>query len=759
LKKYSVVGKSLPRVDAEVKVTGDAIFTYDIAVPRMLYGAILRSPHSHARIISVNTSEAEKLPGIKAVITGEEVKEKGDIQPGLEPVLAFDYVRFIGQGVAAVAAVDPCTALEALKLIEVEYEILPAVVDLREAMREGSALANASAASNVSETQIYEWGEIEKGFEEADYIREDAIELQNVHVCYMETTVAIADYEGNGKLTFWSSTQVPENIQNGLANILGLKAVDVRVIVPYVGGAHSNKINVYSFMVITSLLSRKSGRPVKLGLSREELLTEGRGTTPFIIKMKTGIKKNGTLAAMHCRLIAAGGPFLSPGVEGKRQSGGGWMSATYLPFPYRLPNIKFEGQTVMTNHVYGGQRGTGRTPIRIAYECHMNNIAASLNIDPLELRLRNALRTGDVAANGGKMHSCGLTGCLKTIARKTRWKERRGKLGSGRGLGLACYNYHTGSSFNRISSAAFVQVHDDGTANLIIGQPELGNGAHTVFSQIVAEELGLRLEDVRVSAQIDTDISPHDIGPTGSMGTHTTGNAVKAAADDARRQILRFAASRLVVKAKDLELKRGVIYLKSRPQKKISLPDLVRDLSRQDGQLILGKGTHTPKWEAISRQTGNMKDVPPNACGAIVVEIEVDKGTGHVELLKATVVHDIGFALNPALVEGQIEGQIHHGIGQALYEDHRTEAGRVLTSTFTDYRMPRSTDMPQVEITLLEIPDPRGPFGGKECAEGPQGGVAPAIIDAIYDAIGVRINSLPVTPEKIIKALKEKEAV
>lgn len=752
------MGKSLPRVDAGVKVTGDAVFTCDIKVPRMLYGAILRSPHSHARILSIDTTKAEKLPGVKAVLTGQEVKDKGELQPGFEPVLAFDYVRFIGQGVAAAAAVDPHTAAEALKLIEVEYEKLPAVVDLSEAMREGSSLANTSAASNVSETQIYQWGDIEKGFREADYIREDKIDLQNVHVCYLETTVAVADYDRNGRLTFWSSTQIPETIQNGLAGILGLKPADVRVIVPYVGGAHSNKINVYSFMVITALLSQKCGRPVKLGLSREELLTEGRGTTPFIIRMKTGVKKDGTLTAMHCHLIAAGGPFPAPGVPGKRQSGGGWMSATYLPFPYRLPNIRFEGQTIMTNHVYGGQRGTGRTPIRIAYECHMNNIAADLNIDPVELRLCNALRTGDTAANGGKMHSCGLTGCLEQIAAKTRWKERRGKPGSGRGLGIACYNYHTGSSFNRISSAAFVHVHADGTATLITGHPELGNGAHTVLSQIVAEELGLRLEDVRVSAQIDTSVSPHDIGPTGSMGTHTTGNAVKAAADDARRQILKFAAERLGEKTKDLELKQGAIYLKSHPEKKIALFDLVRELSHRDGQPVLGKGTHTPEWEAISRETGNMKDVPPNACGAVVVEVEVDRETGHTELVKATVVHDIGFALNPALVEGQIEGQIHHGIGQALYEDHRTEVGRVLTSTFTDYRIPRSTDMPEVDISLLEIPDPRGPFGGKECAEGPQGGVAPAIIDAIYDAVGVRINSLPVTPEKIIQALKEKGA-
>lgn len=757
MQEYSVLGKRVPRVDAKVKVTGDARYTFDVVLPRMLYGAILRSPYSHARILSIDTSRAEKMPGVKAVLTGREIVDKWDVRTAQEPVLALNYVQFIGQGVAAVAAVDPYTAAEALKLIDVKYEKLPAVLDLREAMQEGSPPANTAAASNVSGKRIFQWGgDVEKGFSQADYIREDEFCPQIVHVCYLETTVSVADFSSTGNLTFWVSVQAPDIIRSALASSLKLNPASVRVIVPYVGGAHSNKNGPQNYMLVTALLSRKSGRPVKLGLTREELLTEGRGTAPLIIKMKTGVKKDGTLLALRCQTAVACGPFVPPSGLLEANDRTFWMLATYLPFPYRVPNIRFEGQAVMTNHVYGGQRGTSRTPICYAYECHIDRIAADLKIDPLEMRKRNAIQTGDILVNGGRLHSFGLSECLQKVSEMTHWQERKGKTGRNRGLGIACYNYNTGSRENRSIAGAFVQVHADGTAQLVMGETELGQGADTVMSQIVAEELGLRLDQVTVNSQIDTDICPVGSQTQGSMGTDTSGNAVRAAAEDARRQVLQIAAGRLGVKAEDLDIRQGLILAKNNPEKHLSFSELVRDACFREGKTILGKGAFTPDWEPKDSLTGNMKDVPPSGSGAMVMEVEVDTETGHTRVIKASVAHDIGFALNPALVEGQIEGQLQFGIGQALYEDHRTEEGRVLTATFTDYRIPRTTDMPEVEIALLEIPDPRGPYGGKECGEGPQAGVAPAVINAIYDAVGVRLNDMPATPEKILRALKEK---
>lgn len=759
MSKYSVIGKRLPRVDAVVKVTGETKYTIDLVLPRMLYAVTLRSPYSHAKILNIDTSRAERLPGVKAVLVGKEIAGKNGIQPGVEYGLAINNVNYMGEGVAAVAATDNDAAVEAINLINVVYEELPAVFDPEEALRPGAPRANTDLEDNILEEIKYHWGDVEKGFSQCDHIRQDKFATQSLHPCYMEPPVAIADFDVNGKLTFWTSTQDPQAIRIGLSERLEIGLGNVRVIAPYLGGGHCGKGHLHPFMVVTAALSRKSSRPVKMVLPRDEILIENRGMPPTITELKTGVKKDGTLIAMQCRTIVAAGPYRHAGEPANKVIfGTNYFFATALNLPYRLPNIRYEGYSLYTNNsVYWAQRGSGNTPARFVYESQLDMIAADLGLDPVEIRKRNALQSGDTIANKSTISTSGLTECLQKVVERTNWKERKGKLSKNRGLGIACYAHPTGPMPTRMTGAAFVHVHPDGTVTLITGAPELGQGITTVMSQIVAEVLGLPLEDVRMS-ELDTEVCPFSCGTVGSIGTYTIGNAVKAAADDTRRQILQLAASTLGTKVKDLEMGQRAVYVKDNPEKRIPFSTLAGDALVRDGKPILGKGQFTAECDPPNLETGEGNYTPNHSFGAVVAEVEVDRETGQVKVVRGTLAHDCGFALNPTLVEGQIEGQFQAGIGQAIYEERLVEKGRLLNPTFTDYRMPRSLDMPQVESIIVETVDPRGPFGAKECGEGPQGGVAPAIANAVYDAIGVRIRDLPITPAKVIRALKEKGA-
>jgi 4-hydroxybenzoyl-CoA reductase subunit alpha len=749
--KYSVIGKRLPRVDAAVKVTGETKYTFDMALPGMLFAAILRSPYPHARIMKIDTARAERLAGVKAVVTGREMAGNG-MRPGVDCGMAINHVHYVGEGVVAVAAIDNDTAMEALNLIDVVYEELPAIFDPEEALRPGAPRANTDLKDNIMVDVAYHWGDVEKGFRQCDHIRQDRLTTQSVHNAYMEPFAAIASFDTNGKLTYWISSQEPQGTRMVLAERLGIKLGDVRVIVPYVGGAHCGKGPLAPFMVVPAVLSRKSCRPVKLVLYRNEVLIENRGMPPIITELKTGVKKDGTLIAMDCRMIAAAGPYLSAEAAiGKGAFALSYLFATALNLPYRLPNIRYEGYTVHTNHSnYFAQRGSGNTPARFAYESHLDMIAADLGLDPVEIRKRNALQSGDITANKCKISTSGLAECLQKVTERTNWKERKGKLGNNRGLGIACYAHPTGPMPEGMSASAFVHVHADGTVTLIVGATELGQGIATVMSQIVAEVLGLPLEDVRMS-QLDTEVCPYAPGTMGSVGTYVIGSAVKLAADDARRQILQLAAKTLGARVEALEMAQRAVYVRDKPEKSLSFSTLFRD-----AKPILGRGRFISECKPPNLETGEGTYTPNHSFGAVVAEVEVDRETGQVKVMKGTLAHDCGFALNPTLVEGQIEGQFQAGTGQAIYEERLMEKGYLLNPTFTDYRMPRSLDMPQVEAIIVETVDPKGPFGAKECGEGPQGGVAPAIANAVYDAIGVRIRDLPITPEKVLKALKEK---
>jgi 4-hydroxybenzoyl-CoA reductase subunit alpha len=757
LSEYSVIGKRLPRVDAMAKATGEAKYTVDMTIPGMLYGVMLRSPYPHAKILNIDTTKAERLPGVKAVITCRDLVRQQDIQPGVEYGLAMENAHYAGEGVVALAAIDNDTAVEALNLIDITYEELPAVYEPMEALREGAPKANTDLPDNVMGKALYHWGDIETGFRQCDHIREDILSTQSVHGGFMEPFVAIASFDSGGKLTFWTACQLPHVVRIGLADRLGMRLGDVRMIVPYMGGSHCNRTLLDNFHIVTAVLSRKSGRPVKMVLSRDEVFIENRCICPITAELKTGVKKDGTLTAMHCKMTATEGPYLREGIPaGKWIFTHVWLFGTILALPYKLPNIKYEGYAVHTNNsLFRAQRGSTITPARFVFESQLDMIADDLGLDPIELRIKNSLQTGDVAANKYTIGSIGLTECLEKVAEHTRWRERKGKLGKNRGLGVACHVHGTGPMNYRLNATAFVHVQADGTVTLIAGLPEQGQGICTVMSQIVAEELGLLVEDIRIS-EMDTDVCPFNFGAAGSIGTYTIGNAVKSAAEDARRQILQLAAEKLGEKAEDLEMRQRSVYVRDNPEKKIPFLVLARDACLHHGKPVTGIGQLTADCDPPNLETGESQYSPNHSYGAAVAEVEVDTETGQVKVVSGTVAHDCGFALNPTLVEGQIEGQFLHGLGQALYEERLMHHGQMLNPTFADYRMPRSLDTPPVASILVETLDAKGPFGAKECGEGPQGGVAPAIANAVYDAIGVRIWDLPITPEKILKALKEK---
>ncbi len=758
MKEYSVIGKRLPRVDGIVKATGEAKYTADMVLPGMLYGKILRSPHPHARILNIDISKAKKLPGVRAVITGKDTPGKKygryqDDRPDLldEYALAMDKVRYIGDEVAAVAAIDEDTAEEALDLIDVEYEKLPAVFDPEEAMKPGAPRIHDHAEHNVALKLLRNFGDVEKGFKESDYIFEDTFTTQGQTHCFLEPHAVLASFDQSGKLTVWSSTQNPFPVRAQLARALGMPESRIRVIKPHLGGGFGGKVELLSHDVCSSLLSKKTGRPVKIVLTREEVFNATRQRHPMIMRLKTGVKSDGTLMAKECTNIADTGAYygLGPTVMA--------VNFYVLTLIYRVPNISYEGSLVYTNKpVCGAQRGYGGPQIRFADDSQMDMIAEALAIDPVELRLKNAVQPGDITLIKARITSCGFKECLQKVAERTGWRDKRGKLPGNRGIGIAGQGMVSGAKTykNPFSSGALVEPQEDGTVILFTGASDIGQGLNTVLSQIVAEELGVGIEDVRIVAA-DTEITPFDQGTSSSRATMFAGNAVRLAAADARRQLFEAVAEKLEANPEDLEARDRKIFVKGSPEKGISFSDAVLASHLEKKQPILGRGYYVPNVERPS-PTGEGNISPSYSFSAYVAEVEVDTETGRVKVSRITTAHDCGFAINPMAVEGQIEGGIQMGIGHALSEGFFREEGQTLNPSFLNYGMATSLDMPEIKTIIVETIDPEGPFGAKEAGEGTMIPTNPAIANAVYDAIGVRIKDLPITPEKILKALEDK---
>lgn len=751
-----VVGKSIPKPDAKVKVTGVAEYTGDMRFPGMLFGKILRSPYPHARVVKIDKSKAERLPGVKVVLTPKDVpnrefcaywRESKDLQrlPADERILQ-DTVRFVGDRVAALAAVDERTADEALKLIDVEYELLPAVFNEEEAMKPEAPKIHG-VEQNVAAHISMGAGNIEQGFKEADYIFEDEYKLPMQHPCPMEPHAYVADYNPVEKeLTVWSSTQGTFNVRFLLSEILGMPMNKIRVIKPFVGGGFGGK-NPIVDEPICALLAIRTGKPVKLVYSRGDELAFARRRHSVTIKLKAGFKKDGTLTAKQMKAFLNTGAYIDAGPKVTNTLGHRWMML------YRAPHIMYDGYAVYTNtSPASSMRGFGTTQQTFAWESMLDVVAEKLSIDPLELRLKNIIRSGDIDPYSGQtIASCELAECIRQGAKRIFWGKRKkgGERADNvkkRGMGMGCGTHNTGVwPYVRETSSAIVKVNEDGTASLLVGECDLGQGSETVFSQICAEALGVLPEDITVLRTADTAIAPYDIGTHSSRSTHIVGNAVKIAAENAKQQLLLEASKMLESDVKDLTCRNRKIYTRKDPEREIPLAKVAMSaLHGDEPRQIIGTSIYQPSTMS-----------PPFL--AQFAEVEVDTETGQVKVLKIVAAHDVGVAINPMLVEAQIEGGISMGLGYALTEglevDRKT--GKYLNSTLNDYKILSASEMPATEAIIVKSMEPTGPYGAKGVGEPAMVAIAPAIANAVYNAIGARIKELPITAEKILKALQK----
>jgi 4-hydroxybenzoyl-CoA reductase alpha subunit len=756
MSEYSIIGKPTTNVDGAAKVTGEAVYTFDMTLPNMLYGKLLRSPHPHARIISIDTSEAEKLPGVKAVITGKDTpggkyglwrrfRELSD-----QEVLATTKVRFIGDPVAAVAAISEDIAEKALDLIDVEYEPLPAVFEPLEAIKDDAPLVHDDFENNINNTRHIEWGNVDEAFKKADYVREDRFTFSSQHPAPTEVHGSLASYDkGSGRLTVWSSTQSPYFLQLGLADALKMREGNIRVIKPHVGGGFGGKNSTMPDSVNAAVLSMKTGRPVKIVFNREEEFTTTEHRTAMHLAVKIGLKKDGTIMAKEVKVITDGGAYTGLGATTL------YLVGTYITFPYKTPNYRYDGFRTYTNKVWASSvRSFGATPAEYASETQLDRAARDLGIDPIEIRRKNAMTSGYEAPGQYKVGSCGLLPCIDKVEKRA--KEKWTDLSKDEGVGFTAFAYMCGGIFNWIDtpyafSGAMVKVNADGTVDLFTQASDIGQGTNTVSVMICAEELGIGIEDIRLHPA-DTATTPADLGAWASRETLMNGNAVKAAAAEVKKILVRVAQMKLGENiVYDLDVKDKRIYLALRPERGFSYYEIVKDAIREnDGKPLIGIGHYTPHRKGMVS--------PAWAMGSMGIRVKVDRETGQVEVKDVIAAHDCGQAINPLGVRGQVEGSVLMGLGWGLCEDLPTDNGLILNPSFADYKIFRTRDMPQIELFDVPTYEPEGPYGAKESAEGTVAPTAPAIANAIYNAFGVQFDSNVLKPEKVLKALKEKEA-
>ena len=759
------------KVDAVSQVTGGAKYTDDLTLPRMLYGKILRSPHPHAKIVSIDTSKAEALPGVVAVMIGSELQTKYGVLPASqdETALCIDKVRFVGDGVAAVAAVDERTAQQALKLINVRYELLPSVLSMEDAQRTDLPKVHAETKyeNNVAKRVELEFDNVEKGFAEADYVREDEFFYgANTHAM-LEPHSALASFEPpnqsgsykDGHLTLWSATQTPHYVHRTIAKVLEMPASHIRVIKPHLGGGFGGKSEPFALEFCAAWLSIKSGRPVKITYTREEVFYSHRGRHATKMYLKTGVKKDGSITAVQYKSMLDGGAYGSYGIVTSYYSG------QFLTMPYKVPRYKFESTRFYTNKPPAGpKRGHGAVQPRFAFEAHLDRIAEHLGIDPAEMRLQNLVEPNSMTINSLRITSCGVKDCIDAVVKASGWYEKRGKLPRGRGIGLAASAYISGAGkeINWLGlphSGAVVKIDRGGGVTVFCGSSDIGQGSSTVLAQLTAQTLGIDIGHVRVY-EADTDLTPVDLGSYSSRVTFMAGNAVLRAAEDLKSKLLDAAAEKLQTVKENLVAQSGEILVHDDSTKRLTFIEAARLAEAKFGTLSAA-GWYAPPQLGGTYKGAGAGPSPSYSFTAHVAEVEVDEETGHVKVRKVWSAHDCGKALNKTLVEGQIEGSVHMGIGEALSEEmtytrttNETPGGLLKATSLLDYKIPTSLDTPPIEVTIVETIDPEGPMGAKEAGEGPLLVVPPAIVNAIYDAVGIHLSSVPFTPEKVLAALR-----
>lgn len=761
MSQYSVIGKRLPRVDARAKVTGQAQYAADLELPQMLWGKLVRSPYPHARILNIDTTPAERLPGVKAVVTGEDF---GNFRWGFLPTsrdeapLAVDKVRYMSEAVAAVAAIDEDIAEEATELIKVDYEELPGVFDPFEAMKEGVPQIHDYVKNNVSVEYHWSFGDVEKGFAESYLVREDRFKTGRVTHGYVEPPVVLAYYDPFGYLTVWASKQSPYFVYRHLAACFDLPLNKIRIIQPFVGGGFGGTKNdslACDFCAV--LLSKKTGKPIKFVYSQEEELTTSRRRHPITVDIKTGVKRDGTLLAVHTQLVADGGAYTASGPLSM------YLTGIMTPLPYKLPNFKHDVYRVFTNNpISAAMRGHGVSHTRFAADVQMDMIAEELCIDPVEIRLRNAIEAPHETINKITVKSCGLSEAIKKVAATVLWTERgKRKRREGNisyGVGFSAASYLSGARLmGHRACAAIIRICEDGTVNLLTGATDPGTGSDTVLCQIAAEELGIALEDIEIR-RVDTAVTPIDPGTYGSRVTVLAGDATKKAAADAKRQLLAFAAKAWQVNPEDIEIRDKQVFVKTEPQKNMTFARLVRTACYSgSGEVIIGKGFSSFSDKSpLNLVTGEGNPGISYSFIAQAAEVEVDMETGQIRCTNTVIADDCGTRINPMAAEGQVEGGAIMGLGQVLYEDFKMDKGKTLNPNFVDYKMPLSTDVPEIRLMEVITSDPDGPYGAKEAAESSITSTPPAIVSAIHDATGVWFKELPITPERIVRALRTK---
>jgi xanthine dehydrogenase molybdenum-binding subunit len=707
-------------------------------------------------IESIDTSQAEAYPGVKAVITHEEAKLVYMPSHGSAREFGLDsMVRYVGDKVAAVAAETEEIAEEALKLIEVDYEVLPAVFDMEEAMSPDAPVVHperhgVDCDGNILEISVQEWGDLEAGFKEADYIVENRFYTPRVCHCALEPHAMVAEWDDDGNLTMWSSEQTAFMIRDSLAEALGIPRNKIRFIVPdYMGGGFGGKYESAEKIVL-ALLARKAGRPVMLRLTREEVFTSTRTRSPCVFETKTGVKKDGTFTARYIKAIVDVGSYAWGAIMASR-------AASYISLLYRCKNIKYEGHGVFTNTPpSGAMRGFTSTPIHYAMEAEIDEICNIIGMDPKEFRLKNRLRTGElILINQSEVTSSGLQECIERGASAIGWEGRQGTPGAEggkirRGIGMACYSHYAPmlKSTERSIGNAVLKANIDGTFHLLLGIADIGQGLRTVMAQIAAEALCCSIDDIELTLA-DTSTTPWGTTTAASRSTMETGGAVKIAADEMRERFVELASEIMGLEVESLTAQDGRVYMKSDPGKGMTYEEILTDptiYKRGDNEIVTSSTYSVPRY------------ISP--FGAQFAEVEVDTETGQVRVLKMVAASDVGRAIHPKSVEGQLEGGIHLGMGYALSEELRIdpETGECLNPNFMDYKMMRASDMPEIEIIIVEPVDPNSVYGVKGVGEMAAIPTAPAVRNAIFNATGAKVFSLPLTPERVLAALKEMEA-
>jgi 4-hydroxybenzoyl-CoA reductase subunit alpha len=759
--QFQVIGKPRPYIEAVKKVKGEAEFTDDIKIKNSLYCRFLRSTHAHARIDKIDTSEAMKLPGVRGIITGKDLPVTFGVLPISEDetAMAIEKTRYIGEIVAAVAADTEEIAKTACGLIEVDYTPLKPFFEIDDSLADVSAdekiHADTKFNNNIHKIAELRFGNQEDGLKSSDYVSELDFKFKGLNHSFTEPHAAAAYWDENG-LTVISATQVPHYLHRYLAKVLEVPANRIRVIKPYLGGGFGGKSDPFPHEIIVAHLSRILGRPVRVRLNREEVFLTNHGRHPSNLSMRLGMDKNNKFTALDADIKIDGGAYGSFGVVTTYYNG------VLLQAPYKIDNFGFRTERVYTNKPQcGAMRGHGAVNSRFAVETLIDDLAHKANIDPCELRLKNFMSPNTLTVGQFRITSNGVKECLKAVMKKSNWKEKYNKLPFGRGIGIACGFYISGSAL-RIhrneypQSVVHMKVDLDGRVLITSGASDIGQGSDTMLAIISAEVLGISFKNIQVLAA-DTLLTPIDLGSYSSRVTFMAGNAAKMAAENLKKKILEAVSERENVPLDELNIVNERVFTNDKSVD-ISWKEAVEIVTAGTGAVTVSGYYNSPKLGGNFKGAGAGLS-PSYSFGAVIAEVNVNENTGAVKVDKIWGAHDAGRALNPLAVEGQLEGSWHMGLGQALSEEMRYHEGLLLNSNLLDYKVPTSVDTPDMDVTIIESIDPEGPFGAKECGEGGIHPSIPAIANAVHDAIGYRVTSLPIRAEEILKGIKEQKKV